>query len=46
MVRLQVVGVKDVPEEVRRRQAKTLLEVGDEDDSFAGFRCRRSFPRR
>jgi hypothetical protein len=46
MVRLQVIGVEDVPEEVRRRQAETPLEVGDEDDSFAGFRCRRCFPRR
>jgi hypothetical protein len=46
MVRLQVVGVEDVPEEVRRRQAETPLEVGNEDDSFAGLRCRRSLSRR
>jgi hypothetical protein len=45
MMRLQVVGVEEVPEEVRRRQTKAPLEVGDEDDSFAGFRCRHSFSR-
>jgi hypothetical protein len=40
MMRLQVVGVEEVPEEVRCRQAETSLEVSNEDDSFAGFRCR------
>jgi hypothetical protein len=46
MVRLQVVGVEEVPEEVRRRQTETPLEVGNKDNSFAGFRCRRSLSRR
>jgi hypothetical protein len=46
MMRLQVVGVEEVPEEVRRWQTETPLEVGNEDNSFAGFRCRRSFSRR
>jgi hypothetical protein len=46
MVRLQFVGVEEVPEEVRRRQTETQLEVGNEDYSFTGFRCRRSLSRR
>jgi hypothetical protein len=40
MVGLQLVGVEEVPEEVRHRQAKTPFEVGNEHDAFAGFRCR------
>jgi hypothetical protein len=46
MMRLQVIGVEEVPEEVRRRQTEAPLEVGNEDDAFAGFRCRCSLSRR
>jgi hypothetical protein len=46
MVRLQVVCVEEIPEEVRCRQAEAPLEVGDEDNAFVGFRCRHSFSRR
>jgi hypothetical protein len=45
MVRLQAVRVEEVPEEVRGRQTEAPLKVGDEDDAFAGFRCRYSFSR-
>jgi hypothetical protein len=46
MVRLQVVGVEAVLEEVRRRQTKTSLEVGDEHDAFVGFWCRHNLSHR
>jgi hypothetical protein len=45
MVRLQLVGVEEVSEEVRRRQTKAPLEVGNEHYAFAGFRGRRSLSR-
>jgi hypothetical protein len=46
MVWLQVIGVEEVSEEVQCRQTKTPLEMGDEDDSFTGFRCRHSLSHR
>jgi hypothetical protein len=45
MVRLQIIGVEKVTEEVRYRQTKAPLKVGDEHDAFAGFRYRHSLPR-
>jgi hypothetical protein len=46
VVRLQIVGVEEVPEEVRHRQTKAPLEVGNEHYAFAGFRCRHYLSRR
>jgi hypothetical protein len=46
MMGLQVIGVQEVPEEVRHRQTEALLEVRNKDDAFAGLRCRHSLSRR
>jgi hypothetical protein len=42
MMRLQIVVVQKVPEEVADRQSEASLEVGDEENSFTGLRCRHS----
>jgi hypothetical protein len=42
MMRLQIVVVQKVPEEIANRQSEASFKVGDEDDSYAGFRCRHS----
>jgi hypothetical protein len=41
-MRLQAVGIQEVPEEVTNRQSESPLKVGDEDDAFARLRCRHS----
>jgi hypothetical protein len=46
MMRLQVVGIQEVLEEVANRQSEASLKVRDEDDAFAGLRCRHSLSRR
>jgi hypothetical protein len=46
MVGLQVIGVQEVPEEVRYRQTEASLEMRDKDNAFAGLRCRHSLSRR
>jgi hypothetical protein len=40
MMRLQAVVVQEVSEEIANRQSEASLKVGDEDDAFAGLRCR------
>jgi hypothetical protein len=42
MMRLQIVVVQKVPEEIANRQSEASLKVGDEDDPFARLRCRYS----
>jgi hypothetical protein len=42
MMRLQAVVVQEVSEEITNRQSEASLKVGDEDDTFAGLRCRHS----
>jgi hypothetical protein len=41
-MRLHIIVVQKVPEEIANRESEASLEVGDEDDSFAGLRCRHS----
>jgi hypothetical protein len=42
MMRLEIVVVQKVPEEVANRQSEASLKVGDEDDLFVRLRCRHS----
>jgi hypothetical protein len=46
MMRLQLVGIQENPEEVRSREAESSLEMSDKNDTFAGFRCRHDLSRR
>jgi hypothetical protein len=39
MMRLEIVVVQKVPEEVANRQSEASLKVGDEDDLFVRLRC-------
>jgi hypothetical protein len=40
VMRLQDIVIQEVPEEVANRQSKASLKLGDEDNAFAGLRCR------
>jgi hypothetical protein len=46
MMGLQVISIQEISEEVRYRQTEASLKVRDEDDAFAGFRCRHDLSRR
>jgi hypothetical protein len=39
MMRLQIVVVQKVSEEIANRQSEASLKVRDEDNSFAELRC-------
>jgi hypothetical protein len=42
MMRLQAVVIQEISEEIANGQNEASLKVGDEDDSFAGLKCRHS----